>query len=568
MDWQLRRSSFARQCLAVVLLFGLVYACSLAFVYVEGDDASSAAYHAAGRLEAIQPPYAEYQSGADLLLRLLPSHEPTLRVTAIAVSAAAMAMCVVLMAMLASDLLSATGESLKSQWPLVLLLAMPEFFYLGLVYQPSAIGMCCMLLSHLMLRRELRDTPSLMRLLLAAALFGVGASFRWSLVLYGWLILCDWILEVGRPRATGWGSHVLRAAHAVLWGCVALTVWLAVLRASGYGAGHVYSFLEFTRAWAAYRLKWQVLLTADLALLTPAAILLIVLGLVFLARTQRRTALFVCAGTIPAIPYLTFWPKELIWFFPILVLCVLAGYVAIVKWRMRSRLGWLIQTGLIVLLLIPWVVGIRATAGDAAWGPGFELQPYDRPSAGHDVLALRIGSGAAVSTPEGPRPLWGHGAVLLGGNWRRLAHQLAADSLSVVRTALDGGLPILVMDGGTGALVCELARLRFMPKDPMYSGIGGPLLSHRRFSNSAKAQVIMVALALDHSLWAVSAGELRELRTVVQADRVVAIGYPGTVRSMFTFAPGTMTRIGLTAAVIDLQALESKATGMGWGSHD
>jgi len=55
--------------------------------YIEGDDATSIAYHALGRIESLQPHYAGYQGMMDKVLILLPANEALLRTFSILFSA-------------------------------------------------------------------------------------------------------------------------------------------------------------------------------------------------------------------------------------------------------------------------------------------------------------------------------------------------------------------------------------------------------------------------------------------------------------------------------------------------
>ena len=83
--------------IVVLVAFGAVYSASLTFVYVEGDDAVSIAYHVLGRDSSIQPPYSPYHSLMDSFLSLLPPREPLLRRCAIGVTSAAAPIFVILM---------------------------------------------------------------------------------------------------------------------------------------------------------------------------------------------------------------------------------------------------------------------------------------------------------------------------------------------------------------------------------------------------------------------------------------------------------------------------------------
>ena len=63
----------------VIIVFAFIYAESLTFVYVEGDDASSMAYHLLGRNKDLQPVYSAYQGMMDKMLSVLPPAEGLLR---------------------------------------------------------------------------------------------------------------------------------------------------------------------------------------------------------------------------------------------------------------------------------------------------------------------------------------------------------------------------------------------------------------------------------------------------------------------------------------------------------
>ena len=69
----------------VVLVFGFVFVRSLTFKYVDGDDASTIAYHALGRNADLQPPYGTYHAGMDVILSVLPAQENILRIVSMVI---------------------------------------------------------------------------------------------------------------------------------------------------------------------------------------------------------------------------------------------------------------------------------------------------------------------------------------------------------------------------------------------------------------------------------------------------------------------------------------------------
>ncbi len=142
--------------LLVIFLFGVIYQFSGAYVYVEGDDAASIAYHLMGRDKAMQLPYSPYHGMMDKLLGVLPAEEEILRTTAFGITRYANILMVILILTLVFDWLRAFGRNFSSSWrafiSITVLLAAPELFYLGLVYSPTLVAMCLVLSAHLILR--------------------------------------------------------------------------------------------------------------------------------------------------------------------------------------------------------------------------------------------------------------------------------------------------------------------------------------------------------------------------------------------------------------------------------
>ena len=87
----------------LIVIFGLVYIQSMTFVYVEGDDATSMAYHIMGRNKDIQSAYTPYQGMMDKMLGFLPSNEVLLRFTSLFATNLAAILMVMLILMLVFD---------------------------------------------------------------------------------------------------------------------------------------------------------------------------------------------------------------------------------------------------------------------------------------------------------------------------------------------------------------------------------------------------------------------------------------------------------------------------------
>lgn len=549
--------------LVILAAFGVVYACSFTPVYVEGDDARSIAYHALGRVGDLEPPYAYYQSGADLLLRVFPPDEPVLRGVSIALTSVAMVVFSMLVLLLVFDLMGRHGVRHRERLALVVILAIPELFYLGLVYDPSVIGMCFALGAHLVIRRALRNQEAPARQAgprswaqsaAAAALLGLAGAFRWSLVLYGWIIFCDWVLGVGRQPTHGLRGYLNRCLSASAWGLMAAIVWLGALALSGYGSDAIIQYYRFVLEWSAYRSAWQVWLAADLALATPALAALCVLGAGCWLRERSNLLPFAVLAALPAFPAFSFWPKVLLWIFPILILLLAAGYVACYERNRHGGWGKSLQIGVGVLLVIPWMVGLQMTSGESAWGPGFEVRPFDRTGVIEPLRATIWRAGSAVPTPEGPRPLWGHAGTLVGGAWRRFTSEAAEERKTVVRIAVTDGLPIIVLQGETGYVVTELARLGFTTSDGFMANREDPWLSMRRFTRGNQS-VLLLKLRPQPAGFFKDGHRIQEVIEQVGHDEVVVTSYPGSLRALFKVAPSSMRKLGPSSAVVSLTSI-------------
>src|SRR5829696_5354035 len=164
------------------LIFLIIFQFSGTWIYIDGDDATSIAYHVLGRNTSIQPPYSPYQGMMDKLLGLLPSDEPTQRTVAFGITRLASILMVILILALVFDWLQESGRqyspSLRAVISVVLLLAVPELFYLGLVYSPTMVAMCFVLFAHLLIKQivasqALSETRHIFGTGISIILFGV-----------------------------------------------------------------------------------------------------------------------------------------------------------------------------------------------------------------------------------------------------------------------------------------------------------------------------------------------------------------------------------------------------------
>lgn len=564
-----------------VSFFGLVYACSLSFVYVEGDDARSIAFHAMGRDPTVQPPYADYQSMMDVALRVLPADESVLRVSAILLSSVAAGASVLLLLELVFGWLGDLSRERKSFIALAALLASPELFYLGLVYLPSVVSFSLVLTAHLLLRRgcdesgflDLLSRRGKLTFAASVAAFGLGGACRWDMTVYGAVIVTDLLLVPGRREARHSVRTALRRqlAPILAWSAGALVAFMAGIWASGYSpralaklVGWGYAVVSGHNLYSrSFDLK-SVLYLQSFA--SPAFLLLAAVGWAALAARRHPLAIL----TIVSVALVAGWiplgiPKYLLPAAPAAVAGMAVGLLAL--WDLRAHrkaLSLALRVAVVALFLGPWIVGVRVDDPDISWGPGFETRRPDGDGAGPGFggLVYRaegrrawpvVGAGLALPTSEGPRPLGGHAAVLLGGGWRRLTRELDRDRRDAFLLAWEMGLPLLQQHGE--GFVSELAGMGFATSDPSprltKEEIEGP--SVRLFKGPNGGELMLLRCLRQSSLTR-GGEELRRLHEIA-GDKVVVYAMGETLRDVYRKSPGAVHLLSSTSAILDLGRL-------------
>jgi len=569
---------------AVVLVaFGIVYACSLSFAYVEGDDAMSIAFHALGRDTSLQPPYSPYHGMMDVALSVLPASEPVLRITAMAVTSLAATSMVILILSLVFDWLKEVSEARKKIAALVILLASPEFFYFGLLYMPSLVAMCLILGAHLLVRHvvktgrlsDLGTTRSKLIFALSLILYGLGVACRWDIGSYGLVIVTDIVLG-NETQIKSLRIERGRFTFGLIWGAFALASAFAAIAASGYGANDFLSVLNMTQGDVSTGIPTSSLVGALQTLLTPAFLLLGVVGFISIARKRMRLAVIVISGIILILPFLSNQePKLLIPGIPSMVVCVVEGFSVIWFSTLPNRFRLVTRVIICLLLIGPWLVGIRVDSPDTSWGPGYEVREYshitrrdaERSIASDYVeqrtvsakrIALTMGGGFAIPTAEGPRPLGGHAAVLLGGGWRALINELDEERRKTIQQALSMHMPIL-QDDGNAYIVVHLLQMGFTTQDPKGGKSSPAGFIARQFYNNHDEHVTIIPLQIRPSLFDIN--QIDKLAATIEGENVILYsGYSSTLRKLFQVAPDAVQSLGPFSAILNISQLR-KAVG-------
>ncbi len=383
----------------------VVGAWDLQLTPIEGDDATELAFHLFG----LGRPYAPYIGAATRVLSWVPAEERALWVAANVMSIFGATWFVLASLALALDW---AGPKLdRRRWMgLTLVLAVPELVYAGLAFAPSMIAGALVVTSHLMLRVAARrklarpETRAWVSWVAVSALaFGLGCGFRWPLASYGLVVAAD--LAFDRELRRSW--------LFVIWSPTALlAAWLSMAWTSGTP---VLGLMELLVAGAEKPLgikpPFGLLTLARLtSILTPASV--VAAGVAFTLKEVRSRWAPILASIVASGPWWEFGtPKFLLPFVTILIFLVVAATS-----QMRRRVMWV--WGLVAVT--PWWVGFRADTG-TAWGPGFEVRipgcELGPTSTSPARFRFVVGSGVAIPSPEGPRPIGGH-FWTLSADWR------------------------------------------------------------------------------------------------------------------------------------------------------
>jgi hypothetical protein len=444
------------------VLLGLV---TLNLNYVEGDDARTILYHVFGRDTSFQPPYSPYHSMFDTILSLLSTqNETTLRVFGIVFSFVSSLMVLLFMAKICNEMIS--GTKLQVYWFLLVLpFVIPEMLFSSLILNPTNISFALVLLSHMFLISYLK-THTLRSIVIAIIVFGLGVSFRWSsgfyiFVLFGHFIFSDAsslkaLISVERLK-----KSVLIFPFFVL----SVVLWVQI---SGYSIVDIYDvFVHSSKYIEAKELSLLAVTAAAISFITPAVGLLLLLGIIYCVKTKKLFPLVLLAISI--LPYFTLgiipMYKYMITTVLPLIIVLAYGFISIKKKALRYVLY--------AAIVVPWFIGLQIKS-NTAWGPGFEVRSIsnnsinttnfnpDKSTSIKDVSVV-FGSGMAMPTSEGPRPLFGFAKVILQ-DWNQFITIQNNERESAVNYAIENNCNIL-QDVNHSFITAKLCELDYVTKD-------------------------------------------------------------------------------------------------------
>ncbi|MCF8296602.1 MAG: hypothetical protein K9H49_20310 [Bacteroidales bacterium] len=477
----------------VFLFFALVYACSLTFYYAEGDDAATALYHVIGRIPEIQKPYEPYHSGFDFILSFLPANEATIRAAMIGITAMAQPALIIGLFYLVFSWLSIGKKSLLASCIVFLtLLSIPELFFMGLYYNPTTVSLAFLTLSHLLLRKSFNQTKQWNYLyLISIILFAFGATIRWNMAIYGLVIFLDFIFNEK--------YSLNKLIRYLVWSFFALFFFFFFLWLEGIRLADIQYILSFKETNLDVLVRpLSEKIRQNISFFTPSLIFLLFIGIVYKFKEGYKFIIYASIGFfINYIYFDSLFFKVIAPFFVFIFYFMTKGLMALIDFKWISRKYSILI--MFVAALLPWIVGIQIQ-NSRVWGPGFELKEkyfqleidknIEKASVKKYNWNFALFDGVGFAHPEGPRPMYGYGGILLGGKWRALVNQDRREYKQMVYTAINTGYPFLKIGFNNNIeniLYSEGYKTNQKEKDVIY-----PNIHSRVFYNQTHDSIVIL----------------------------------------------------------------------------
>ena len=440
------------------ILFFILALTALNFNYIEGDDAATVLHHALGRDRALQPIYSPYHSMLDTILSLIPSqNEITLRYVSIGASFLSGFIVLIFMARILIEEFSEHKVRLL-YFLLALPFIIPDVLFNSLLINSANISFVILLLSHILFNKYLNN-KSYLYLVYSILLFGFGVSFRWNNGFYLFVLFGVFILNFNENSKDLHLISQLKKSFFIFPFFV-LSV-IGFIQISGYS---VYDIAMVYKSGSSYleESNFSILAMAASAIsfTTPAYLALFVLGVISCIKHKKYLPIYLLILAIIPYLYLGLYP-----YYKYLI-CLILPIIFIQVYGFLSLKHKAIKIVLVCLIFLPWIFGLQIQSS-SAWGPGFEVRSItnnslietnfnpDKSTSINDVT-IALGSGMAMPTPEGPRPLFGFGKVLLE-DWYHFVATINIERESSVNYAIENKCNIL-QDVNHGFISSKLAE--------------------------------------------------------------------------------------------------------------
>lgn len=548
-----------KQEFVIIPIFIFIYIFSLTFLYVEGDDAYSIMYHALGRNEAIQGPYALYQKMMDVVLRWLPADETIVRISAIAIHAFVGILFPFLIIRLLKGYIVVTNRQvfwLAIFTPFIL----PEFIFFGLYYQCSTIALSCILGAHILLKRAFDDQGHYYKKAaywLAILLFGFGVGFRWECGFYLIAILID-LFAMGKHR--GQWAEALKSI--TITGALCSLCVIIFLYAIGIRFNHIFSQASNVVPISERELSWKINIGSSLSLFTPFIVLFFALGVYRLVQKKQYLLLILFVVTyvpvIKTMPTEILNPRRIINCIPFLFIISCVGAQFFISF-FSTRTGAIFVT---TIILLPWIVGIQINSNDTMWGPGFDIKQqvpvFYNGSMDPDAVDSRVSIDAVqpvffkdgFAVPfEGPRPVWGYGSVIFGGKWRAILQKFETERQHFLNIAIQQNLPIIQEDYGVNLMIMLVRDGYSTNHGKKGVAIANDVHIRKFFKNTDTVTFIFPPGNYQNNIMDTS--YLQRCAAMVKANKIALYSYSSSMlMQLKCLHPNNVSTLGPTTAII------------------
>ncbi|WCO02522.1 glycosyltransferase family 39 protein [Psychroserpens ponticola] len=447
------------------ILFVVLGFTALNFNYIEGDDAQTVLHHVFGRDASFQPPYSPYHSMFDTVLSAVSTqNEASLRIFSIVFTFTFSLLVLLFIAKIVNEVFEEKKKNVS--WFLLMMpFVIPEMLFSGLIINPTNISFALVLLSHIFLIKYLKNNK-LLFLIIAILLFGFGVSFRWISGFYIFVLFGHFIFSNSSSIKTLISIDKLKKSLIVFpFFIVSVLLWIQI---SGYSIFDIYDvFVHGTKYLEGKETSLLSIGATAISFTTPALVVLLILGTIHCVREKLLFPLALLLISI--LPYFTMGIIPMYKYMVTTVLPIVIvsayGFVSIKRQSFKYVL--------FAVIVIPWFIGFQIES-NTAWGPGFEVRSItnnnineinfnpDKSTSINDINIV-VGSGMAMPTSEGPRPLFGFGKVLLK-DWCRFVANNNIERESSVNYAIDNNCNIL-QDVNHSFMASKLCEIGYYTED-------------------------------------------------------------------------------------------------------
>jgi hypothetical protein len=464
--------------LVYLLIYILLSLTALNFNYVEGDDASTLLYHLCGRDSKIQEPYAAYNSGFDFILSILQADEKILRYSSVSLSFLFGFVIMYLLKVLNFNLINLSHKNTLIFY-FAIPFIIPDLLFNSLLINPTNISFSFGLLSLITFLNYLKRN-NFNYAIISVITFGLSISFRWSMLMMAPVFL-GVTIYYHHEALRNIKELIQLTIKTIFFVSTGVIIGLVLIYVTGYSLNNFFEIMLWGRAYNknAERSFFSMFASSS-AFITPSLLFTLLLAIPFLLKklllSDTKTYGLIIFGLLSFIPFtiLGVHPnlKYSITLLPFLMVLMTTGFIYL------NTLKY-IKTIWVFSIIMPWVIGINLNLKGSFYGPGFGINNINTNSdikiTENNVdkrlniknFTIKKTGGIYMPTPEGPRPLYGYGSVLFGGEWYRQIDILFQERERLMNNIQEYDYKItLFQDRKTAIFQADLYRFGFKTNEP------------------------------------------------------------------------------------------------------